>query len=620
MKKSILLSATLVILTGFISCKKGFLDQLPDDRISIDDVFASKSTTERYLGTVYDYVRKDRRRFEDPWTGASDEVEYLWFRGTNSSEDAGFRSNSMNIANWDPSYNLVSAFWGHYYKGIRSATYFIGRVDECVEILQESNGQEVINRYKAEARALRAYYYSELLRIYGPVVLIGEDVIDPDTPLPALQIPRHSMDECVAYVIGEMDKAILDLPLQAEIQFPQTSQTTDLRQMGRLTKGFGLAIISRTLLLAASPLFNGNADYAGMKNADGKQLINQTMDNNKWIQAATAAKAVMDLGIYKLYTNTGTLVPGQFDPYISTRDVLLKDWNSEVIFARVNNSLGDWQYEATPRLDGSGIGGGTGAGATQTMVDAYFMANGKSIDEAGSGYQDNGFSTAPITVSPSLSIPAGTWRMYTNREPRFYTGITYNGSTWINTTRGNKTVELFYSGNSGRSLGSDYSITGYVARKNVQINASPGDAARTLILMRLSEFYLNYAEAQNEAVGPDASVYSAVDAIRQRAGIPVLTQGLSKEQMREAIRKERRVELAFENHRYFDTRRWKIAETTDNGPFKGLNINEGASVSDVSFYQPVVFENRVFQKKHYLFPVPQSEINKDDALVQNSGW
>lgn len=620
MKKSILLYTALVVVTGFLSCKKGFLDQLPDDRISIDDVFARRSTTERYLGNVYNYVRRDQRRYNDPWTGASDEVEYLWFRGTNSGEDAGFRSNSINIANWDASYNFVADFWRHYYRGIRSATYFLNRVDECVEILQEANGAEVIKRYKAEARALRAYYYSELLRIYGPVVLVGDDVISPDAPISDLQLPRNSMDECVAYVISEMDKAIADLPLKAEVQFPQTGQSTDLRQMGRLTKGFVLAVKSRTLLLAASPLFNGNADYASMKNADGKQLINQTADNSKWVQAAAAAKAVIDLGIYSLYTNTGNLVPGQFDPYISTRDVLLKDWNSEVIFARVDNSLGDWQYEASPRLDGSGIGGGTGAGATQTMVDAYFMANGKSINETGSGYEDNGFSTAPVTVSPSLSIPAGTWKMYSNREPRFYVGITYNGSTWINTTRGNKTVELFYSGNSGRKLGSDYSITGYVARKNVQINAGPGDASRTLILMRLAEFYLNYAEAQNEATGPDASVYAAVNAIRERAGIPVLEQGLSKEEMRLAIRKERRVELAFENHRYFDTRRWKIAETTDNGPFKGLNINEGASVSDVNFYQPVVFENRVFQKKHYLFPVPQSEINKDNALVQNSGW
>ena len=620
MKKAIFLYTILLFFLSFLSCKKGFLDQLPDDRISIDDVFARRSTTERYLGNIYNYVRTDNRRFTDPWTGASDEVEYLWFRGTNTAEDAGFRQNSMNIANWDPSYNFVADFWGSYYRGIRSATYFMGRVDECTEILNTANGAEVIKRYKAEARALRAYFYSELLRIYGPVVLLGDEVIDPDAPISAVQVPRNSMDECVAFVVSEMDKALPDIPLRAEVQFPQVSPNADVKQMGRVTKGFALAVKSRTLLLAASPLFNGNADYAAMKNADGKQLISTTTDPNKWVQAAAAAKAVMDLGVYSLYTNTGSLVPGQFDPYLSCRDVLIKDWNTEVIFARTNNALGNWQYEATPRLDGSGIGGGTGAGATQKMVDAYFMANGKSIDDAGSGYQSSGFSTAPVIVSSSLTIPAGTYRMYTNREPRFYVGITYNGSTWINTTRGLKTVELYYSGNSGRYLGSDYSPTGYVARKNVPPDAVFSAAARSLITIRLAEFYLNYAEAQNEVAGPDATVYAAINAIRSRAGVPDLQTGLTKDQMRDAIRKERRVELAFENHRYFDTRRWKIAETTDNGPFYGLNINAGSSVTDLSFYQPTVFEIRVFQKKHYLFPIPQGEINKVPVLVQNTGW
>src|SRR5688572_13094854 len=118
MKKSILVYTLVMVSIAFVSCKKGFLDQLPDDRISIDDVFTRKSTTERYLGTVYLSVHNDNRRFTAPWTGASDEVEYLWFRGTDAAEDAGFRQNSMNIGNWDPSYNFVLDFWRGYYRGI----------------------------------------------------------------------------------------------------------------------------------------------------------------------------------------------------------------------------------------------------------------------------------------------------------------------------------------------------------------------------------------------------------------------------------------------------------------------------------------------------------------------
>jgi hypothetical protein len=187
--------------------------------------------------------------------------------------------------------------------------------------------------------------------------------------------------------------------------------------------------------------------------------------------------------------------------------------------------------------------------------------------------------------------------MYVGREPRFYVGITFNGSVWLNTTTSSGTVitETYYNGNSGKRVGgNDYSPTGYIVRKNMPI----GDwrvGNRAWLLLRLANIYLDYAEALNESAPGNPDIVKYVNLIRERAGIPLISETLSQDQMRQVIRKERRVELAFENVRYFDTRRWKIAEQTDGGPKHGKDINAGNSLTDMSFYKRTVFENRVFQ-------------------------
>lgn len=216
--------------------------------------------------------------------------------------------------------------------------------------------------------------------------------------------------------------------------------------------------------------------------------------------------------------------------------------------------------------------------------------------------------------------------MYVNREPRFYASITYNGCDWFSNGCANSTkIQMYYNGNSGKKSNTDdYSRTGYLIRKGVHPNSTSCSSkwVQTIgILCRLGEIYLNYAEALNEYSPGNPDILKYVNEIRSRAGIPVLPAGLSQSEMRDRIRHERRIELAFEIHRYFDTRRWKIAEQTDGGDFYGMNINGGAGgFNDATFYQRTVFETRVFQKKHYLFPIPRTEIDKDRRLVQNPGW
>lgn len=604
MKKYLYISL-ITCLTFASSCKKGFLDQVPNDRLTLEETFSNRATAEKFLSNIYNNV-PDEFGQRNPggaknsglWTGGSDEADYVW----------GFvQSNAMNIGSWDSNSGFVRDFWNNYYKGIRSASFFMQNIDK----VEKDITPELKVQYKAEARALRAMFYFYIMRLYGPVIVLGENVVAPDAPADQVQLPRNSFDECVIFVTSELDKAAADLPVLP----------TNDDNYGRITKGIALAFKAQTLLLAASPLYNGNTDLADLKNKDGKQLISQNKDISKWKKAADAYKdflAQFSPGTYSLFKKNNAA--GAFDPYLSTRDLFLTDWNPEVIFARPQSSIGPRQYEMTPYHSGknSDSRGSSGLGATQNMVDAFFMANGKSINEAGSGYVSSGYSNFKAPGSP---VTASIYNQWVNREPRFYVNITYNGSTWLNTNNGNITTELYNNGNSGNSTGGgDHSTTGYVVRKAMGLGK--WDVSnRTNILYRLGNVYLDYAEALNEAEPGNGDILKYLNLIRERAGIPQygsadLLAPAGQDNMREAIRKERRVEFAFENVRYFDTRRWKIAEVTDNGPIYGLNIT--ANLPD--FLNVVPFETRVFNKKHYLWPIPSKDVNVDKLLVQNPGW
>jgi hypothetical protein len=244
------------------------------------------------------------------------------------------------------------------------------------------------------------------------------------------------------------------------------------------------------------------------------------------------------------------------------------------------------------------------------------MANGRSIDDAASGYLNSGFSDfkAPFDIAART-----TYNQWINREPRFYVGVTYNNSYWLNQVNNSNIITNFFNnGNSGRSQStSDVSPTGYVVRKNVAANGN----GRGIVLLRLANIYLDYAEALNESQSGNADILRYVNLIRARAGVPQygsagLPAPTGQVAVREAIHKERRVELAFENVRYFDTRRWKIAENTDNGAFYGMDMTK----SDNSFYNKTLLETRVFKKRDYLFPIPNDEVLKNNNMVQNPGW
>ncbi|RZM05855.1 MAG: RagB/SusD family nutrient uptake outer membrane protein, partial [Pedobacter sp.] len=406
-----------------------------------------------------------------------------------------------------------------------------------------------------------------------PVVIMDE-IIPVDADPADIQKPRNTYDECVEYVINELNDAQQFLPLKV----------TDNNQLSRPDQLTCMALKSRLLLYAASPLFNGNSEMASLKNKDGVPLINQSQDASKWVKAAEAAKLLIDAMPGGLYKKNDA--DGNYDALASYRDIYFDRWNKEVIWARHSGgSSGTWEWNGGLIQ----VAGYANYGATQQLVDAFFMANGESpvlgynadskpIINSNSGYVESGPSAAGTKYTK-----AGVWNMYVNREPRFYASITFSGSEWVYKGADGKTplyAEFFATGKDGLqggARGMDPTKSGYVIRKYVSPNSDVFNRKlfdnAAWLFFRLGEIYLNYAEALNESSPGHPDIFKYVNLIRERAGIPQYGSGpgalpvpSSQDEARRKIVAERRVELVFESHRLFDTRRWKIAPQTDGGP------------------------------------------------------
>lgn len=582
MKKcNILPYISICILLVLLSACSKYLDQVPNDRQTIEEVFQKKRPSEEYLANVYNYIRDESDQWNvNPWTGNCDEVNVAWAKWT---------IYQVNVGNFSPG---TSPFytWQSYYNGIRSATFFMNHIDGNKEILA-LDGQQLIDQYKAEARFLRAYFYFMIIRQYGPAVLLGDTELPADAPANDMMLPRSSFDECVEYIVSELDKAAEVLPL-----VPASD-----RDYGRATKGAALAIKSRVLLYAASPEYNGNTAFSSFVNIDGKPFISQTYDRERWKRAADAAKEVIDLNLYRLYEDPSG------DPVKSYRGIHLVPWNDECIFVRKSNSLWNWDYNCSLRS----AGGWNGISPVQEMVDAYFMRDGLPISRSPL-YSETGFTD-------------GVYNMYLNREPRFYASVLYNGAKYKGgaITQDSITVDMTYSGRDGKKNGGeDYSHTGYLVVKNVspETNRLAGISnSRPYVLVRLGEIYLNYAEALAEYGGNDAEALKYLNLIRKRAGIPEYGAGEIAEvhgnELVEMIRAERRIELAYESHRWFDVRRWKIVKSIMRD-LHGMNVNKDGA----EFYQRVVADSRAWKDAYYWFPLSQYEMDRGLKLVQNPGW
>lgn len=602
------------------SCAK-YLDEKPDNLLTSDLIWQKRSTTESYLNQVYSRVILQ----PDDYTtlGGSDETSC-------SLPNVDIRK--MVTGNWSVQSNYWN-YWPTYYAGIRQSIVFDQNIDQ---VPSAELSDALKQQYKSEALFLRGWFYWRLLRQYGPFVLLSGTLgLDENYS----QYTRAPFDSCVAEINRLMDQAAAGLPAV----WASTSN------YGRATKGACWAVKAQLALLAASPLWNGNAMFAGFKNHDGTALAPLAYDAAKWKLAADAAKAVIDLDAYKLYRNTDD-GDGNFDPLVSYRNVFVSNWNKEIIFS--SNLAGhEWIWGMEVRC-APGPAGFNMQCATQNVVDAFYMRNGRTIEDPGSGYTEQGlvqqddpaqWGTAKDGVN--RGYVKGNSNMYAGREARFYASVMYNGKPAVaapttddrnyfsstQNTDGRGRTEFYYSGKSGAPVTNRPDMTGYLVQKYVSPASNIRNSQvsyRPYIHMRYAEILLDYIEALNEYDPSNPDILKYLNAIWSRAGLPAFETVYpasvgNQEAMRKVILRERQIELCFEGDRYFTLVRRLMMNDPKQLAIYRVNVNandnnQGFGFTD--FYNRNLFETRYWANKMYLFPISQTEMDNAKGLVQNPGW
>ncbi|WP_371291434.1 RagB/SusD family nutrient uptake outer membrane protein [Bacteroides sp.] len=628
MKKQNSIYTLLIALLCFVSsCDYlGVSDQLAGGLQNTEQVFDNVSYTKRWYANVFagipDYSGINSVNvgaFKNPWTGMCDELVVGY---GNSSK---YNNSDRNAS------NMGFHRYGDCYKYIRQANIFLQKAHPIVTTGTQGDQllEDELTQMKANVRFMRAFYHYLLFEQYGPIILVKDKIYDATEDQ---DVPRNTVDEVVAYIDSELTA------VASELTQEPIFEDKDYRAWP--TKGVALAVRAKLWLYAASPLLNGGYREAlAVTNPDGTRLF-PDYDAGKWEKALAACKDFIDYaeaGRYELYKEYKDDNGAVIDPDKSVYNLFQK-YTHEIIWATANNDWGGMNGDAfdrriAPRCEKNGLGS---TGVTQELVDAFYMKDGLPISataylpqstlyqEEGYGTykdQNDNFSKKYTNVSVS--------NRYLNREPRFYNTVFFNGRQWPVSCN----QVLFYNGgNSGVQEG-QATLTGYMLFKRFNRSVSltnPGVASqfRPSIIFRLADFYLMYAEAANEVNPNDVRVLKYLNLVRERAGLPgveTLNPAIrgNQELQRAAIQRERQVELATEGQRYFDVRRWMIAdkngEGRQNGYVHGMNVR--GEPNDIDDFNRVVEASQiVFNRKMYLYPMPDSEMRKTKNLVQNPGW
>ena len=555
----------------FTNCsEEGLMDEKDLDQINTEKVFSDVELTRQVLIDLYAHMRDITgsnsgtfSRFENmsPSTTMLDNV-------TDDGTGNGGKSKTLPLVQKmatsaiAPTSNFL-AFqnpWDWYYRAIRNANQFLANVDRSPLLPAEKNYA------KAEARFLRALYYHELMRWFGPLV-ITTDVMD---PFSFSTTKRENMETTVRFIVDEFN---------AVAQPGILPDSWDDTSYGRATRGAALAYKARTLLYGASPIY--------------KELGSSVT----WQEAADAANQVIGLNVYKLYYDTEN-VSKSYTRLFSTRV------NGESIMQYLRGDNSDL-YNCFPSEDGWNLNKEGGTSPSQALIDSYDMVNGS---QPITGYESD-------NITPIINSATGYSEAtpYAGRDPRFYQTILYDGATWplVNSIV-NKKLDL----SKNMRWVSGYYLVKYLDDRVDHMKS--GKSSMNFQMMRYAEVLLNYAEAINEAADNGSNreiALQKLNEIRARGGITgtLNAANFTQVQLRERIRNERRVELCFEEHRFFDIRRWDIAIDVLNRPAVGIQKVSGQ-------YVRVALENRIYNKRINFMPIPLSDVNNCPLIYQNKGY
>ena len=579
MKKFHLTLLTIFLFSAF-SCQDDFLELKPLDAISEEDVWKDLNLIELYVNDRYNELPHGFPQWAGGlrMTGITDESYHMHeARFLDKYTQGGLTSGSLNMY-------YFNGFWLDAYKAIRNQNIFLENIDKY----QSQPGEEQrILQLTAEIRFLRAYFYTELISRYGGVPLIKETFNVNSN----FDVPRASFDECMEFIVSELDAAIIDLP--------NRSEATGV-SLGRITKGAAVGLKIRALMFHASPLFN------------------PSNNTSRWQDVAEACEQLFGLNEYNLSSD----YKGLFLNPLDTEVIFFKQFLDQFGFESVDepsdfyfhyrggHNINEWRFP-------NGSGGWISENPRQEFVDQYETLSGQ-IPVL--GYTGSANNLQPI-INPNAT-DYNPNNPYQNRDPRMRYSVLYD-----NTTFKNRQLEMWNGGMDSRDPNVDFwwngHRLGYGIRKSLDESWSLNDGVsgkQPWIYMRLSEFYLTYAEAQYH-LGNTSTAAQYVNAIRQRPGVNMPPINASGDLLNK-IKHERKIELAFEGNRWYDARRWLDAEVDFAKDIVGVEISKN-QVTNQKTYRYFYFEggtgNRSFPQSHYLWPIPIEEILKSN-LQQNPGY
>lgn len=567
----------------FFSCKDS-LELTPDGRLSYDQVFSDYELTGGFLNSCYNSMPSLGMNYADNnFLGVyTDEAQDA--NDVTGGSLGNYYNGMMTASN-----NLIdNNLYDDLYKGIRYCNIFIDHIDEATNLIIETNR----SKYKGEAYVLRAFYYLQLIKRYGPVMIVKHDLpfdFDFSTHV------RPTFYECVQSIMEDCDNAL------KEPELPWRSvASTDL---GAVTKAVAVAIKSQAILFAASPLWNDGA--------------------NHWAESATVTKSALDLltaNNFALFNPSSSTVKAysNYQRFFLQKPEQAQDPanDKETIYYQKGQVGSVWQQNGLPFIADAVK---AGACPSQELVDSYETLNGLPVLDPSNPYQD---ASHLIPNYNAANTQYSKTDPYKNRDPRLFSTIYCNG-VFQNLANNTLPVWTYVDGNAGLSqTDSKYTRTGYYLRKfaNFLSNKSTNNDGYWRYF-RLAEMYLNYAEAEFYANGVTINAINAVNAVRTRAGMPVLPAGITATEFEQRLRNERRIEFAFEEQRYFDVRRWKIQDKAE-GVVTGMQINFTAP-STYTYQRIPVSQRPVSDPKYLMWPIPRTEQLKYAQVgitYQNPGW
>jgi hypothetical protein len=629
-----------IILLG--SCKK-YLDVVPDNVATIDYAFRNRDEAEKYLFTCYSYLPNLGDASSNIGIMAGD--EYVVNYPSNYSGDLNPTLFAIPLGNQ----NTVSPYANYwdggnggkpYFRALRDCNIFFENVDRIIDITPNEK-----KRWIAEVKFLKAYYHYYLLRMYGPIPIIKTNK-PVSSSVEEVRVFRDPVDDVVNYIVELLDQATPDLP---------NTLMSEASELGRITKTVALSVKAEVLVTAASPLFNGNADYVGFKNSNGTRLISSVYSQDKWDKAAVACKTAIDacgaIGMKLHYFNPRTNTFSLSDTTKTQMDIrgaFTEKWNSEIIWGASNSYTagGSRGLQANAQAQLSPVGYVSAIAQNLAVpikiADLFYSNNGVPIEEDPSfNYAERLTKTKKGDTNNRFNIKEGavTAEINFNREPRFYADLGFDGGVWYGGGQLNDKNPYYVEHKLGKTAGTgnstNFNISGYFPKKLVNYANSITFASSNYTIedypwpiMRLSELYLLYSEAANESAGPSADVYKYIDLVRSRAGLKGIVESYaahsknaskpsSKEGLREAIQRERLIEIALEGKRFWDIRRWKTAASYLSQPLTGWSI---LGTTNEAYYRVKLLYPTAFKQRDYFFPIAESAMITNKNLVQNPGW